>query len=150
MTQFYLTYIHLSNKTGTMARRPRDPEVCEEFAANLRTAVVGKVSKKTAAATLGVSRQMLDVYLKGKATPGSDVIMRAMRAWKLPFAYRGREITISQLTRPARGPTHPQPEQLLLPIEEAILALGQEDLDVRISKKETAGIELQVTIRFAS
>lgn len=133
-----------------MPKRPADPEFCAECARNLRLAVVGKVRKKAAAAILGVSRQMLDVYIKGKATPGPEVILRAMRAWNFTLKYRGREITSSQLMRSV--PEHPPlavPEQLLLPLRDAIDALGEENLLVRISKKEPDRIELQVSIRFA-
>lgn len=132
-----------------MPRRPADPEVCAECARNLRLAVVGKVRKKTAAAILGVSRQMLDVYINGKATPGPDVILRAMKAWNFTLKYRGREITSSQLARSVGKELPPVPEQLLLPLRDAIDALGEENLLVRISKKEPDRIELQVSIRFA-
>lgn len=132
-----------------MPRRPADPEFCDEFARKLRQAIVGKMTKKLAAATLGVSRQMLDVYLNGKSTPGSDVILRAMKAWGFPLKYRGREVMSSQLVRPTAGGADVPPEQLLLPLRDAIHSLDEGDLNIRIAKKEADRIELQVSIRFA-
>jgi len=132
-----------------MPRRPADSEFCDEFAAKLRQAVVGKMTKKSAAATLGVSRQMLDVYLNGKSAPGPDVALRAMKAWNFTLKYRGREITSSQLTRPAVVEIQGAAEQLLLPLRDAIQSLGEEDLRIRIAKKQADRIELQVSIRFA-
>jgi transcriptional regulator with XRE-family HTH domain len=122
--------------------------VCREFAKSLNQAVVGKMSKKTAAATLGVSRQMLEVYLNGEAMPGSDVIMRAMKAWGIPFRFRGRQISVSQLSKPTAVAAS-APEQLSLPLEDAIRHLGPEDLGVSISKKGMDRVELQVSIKFA-
>jgi hypothetical protein len=132
-----------------MPRRPADPEFCAECARKLREAVVGKMRKKAAAAVLGVSRQMLDVYLKAEATPGPDVLLRAMKAWRFTLKYRGREITSSQLARPPAGETPSTPEQLLLPLREAIEALNEGDLGVRIVRKAPDRIELQVSIKFA-
>ncbi len=135
-----------------MPRRAKDPEFCREFAEKLGQAVIGKLSKKEAAATLGVSRQMLDVYLSGKAMPGSDVILKAMamRTWNLPLTYRGREITASQLARPTAShmPT-PAPEQIPLPLKDALDSLNEGDLRIRINKKEADRIELGLSIRFA-
>lgn len=109
---------------------------------------MGKVRKKDAAKTLRVSRQMLDLYLDGKAMPGPDVILRAMKEWNFPLNYRGREITSSQLSRPMVTATHAEPEQLLLPLKDAIHSLDERDLSVRIAKKEPDGIQLEVSIKF--
>lgn len=107
------------------------------------------MSKKLAAATLGVSRQMLDIYLTGKSAPGPDIILRAMKAWNITFTYRGREIASSQLSRPALVEIQSAAEQLQLPLRDAIHSLGEEDLRIRIAKKQADRIELQVSIRFA-
>jgi hypothetical protein len=131
-----------------MARRPADREFCEEFAAKLRPAIVG-MTKKTAAATLGVSRQMLDVYLNAKSTPGSDVVLRAMKAWNFTLKYRGRELSSSQWTRPTVVEIQGAAEQLFLPLRDAIQSLDEGDLRVRIAKREPDRIDLQVSIRFA-
>jgi len=132
-----------------MPRRPADSELCDEFSEKLRQAVVGKMTKKLAAATLGVSRQMLDVYLSGRSAPGSDVVLRAMKAWNFTLKYRGRELTSSQLTRPTAVEIQGAAEQLMLPLRDAIQSLGEGDLQIRIAKKQPDRIELQVSIRFA-
>jgi len=133
-----------------MPRRALDPELCSEFAAKLRTSVDGKISRKLAAATLGVSRQMLDIYLKGRAAPGPDVILRAMKAWGFSLKYRGREVTSAQLIRPRVAGPQTTAEQLLLPLKDAIQSLSDEDIHVKVAKKDADRIQLDVSIRFAS
>lgn len=133
-----------------MGRRPPDYDFCNEFAGKLRKAIAGKVPKKTAAATLGVSRQMLDLYLNGKAMPGSDVILKAMKAWGFPLAYRGREITSGLLASPTKKTQEYElPEQLSLPLRDAIDALGEENLSVKIANRRSDRLELSVSIKFA-
>ena len=61
-----------------------------DFAAKLSKAISG-LSKKEAADKLGVTPQMLNRYLKGKSTPGGEVIKRACEHWKLTLSIRGFE-----------------------------------------------------------
>lgn len=63
-----------------------------EFANKLRAAIQG-VSKKSAADKLGISRQMLRLYLKGKATPGGEVIKKACDEWQMALSIKGFEFT---------------------------------------------------------
>jgi len=133
-----------------MPRRTRDEELCNEFASKLKQAIAGRVRRKTAAALLGVSRQMLDLYMKEKATPGSDVIVRAMKAWNFKLNYRGREFGAPLLTRTEQMTTQVHAEQLRLPLRDAIHSLSQEDIAISLSKKEPDRIDLQVSIKFVS
>ena len=130
-----------------MPRRPADPELRKEFADKLRLAVVGHVSKKSAATVLGVSRQMLDLYLDERAAPGPDVLLRAMREWKFTLKYRGREVSSSQFERPHASEMATIPEQL--PLFDAIRDLDKRDVQISILKKEADRIDLQVSIKFA-
>jgi transcriptional regulator with XRE-family HTH domain len=59
-----------------------------EFASQLAKAIRG-LSKREAAEKLGVTRQMLNRYLKGKSTPGGEIIKRACDEWKLTLSVRG-------------------------------------------------------------
>jgi DNA-binding phage protein len=133
-----------------MPRRLRDQELCNEFAGKLKQAIEGKVRRKAAAAVLGVSRQMLDLYLKEKATPGSDVIVRAMKAWNFKLKYRGREFGAPLLMRTEEATIQVHAEQLPLPLKDAIHSLSQEDIGITLAKKEPDRIDLQVSIRFVS
>jgi transcriptional regulator with XRE-family HTH domain len=108
------------------------------------------VPKKAAAATLGVSRQMLDIYLKGQAMPGPDVILRAMKAWGFPLSYRGREVTSSLLAKPTTNGRNKTAEQLLLPLRDAIDSLSEGNLAVKIASRQADRIDLQVSIKFVS
>jgi hypothetical protein len=130
-----------------MPRRPADPELCAEFSSRLREAVLGKIRKKSAAATLGVSRQMLDLYLNGRATPGPDIILRAMKEWKLRFKHRGQEISSSHFERNLPSVKASAPQQLNL--FDAINSLDQRDLQITLTKKSPDRIEMQVSIKFA-
>lgn len=64
----------------------------EEFAQKL-SAAIEKISKKSAAEKLGISRQMLLLYLKGKSTPGGEVIKKACDEWHLTLSIKGFEFT---------------------------------------------------------
>jgi transcriptional regulator with XRE-family HTH domain len=134
-----------------MPRRPTDKELREEIARRLKLAVEGekKVSKKEAALTLRVSRQMLDQYLKGRATPGPDVVLRAMRAWNFTLKYRGREVGASYFDRTSEKKVEFTPTQLTLPLAQVIAQLDQRDLAIDITKKGADSIQLQVSIKFA-
>lgn len=132
-----------------MPRRPLDTELRREITSKLRLAVEGKVSKKEASDVLRVSRQMLDRYLKGRATPGPDVVLRAMKAWNFTLRYRGRELGTSYFTRPHFIATEQTPVQLELALADIIAALNQRDVQISILKKATDSIQLQVSIRFA-
>ena len=61
-----------------------------EFGSQLAKAIRG-LSKREAAEKLGVTRQMLNRYLKGKSTPGGEVIRRACEEWKFTLSIRGFE-----------------------------------------------------------
>jgi transcriptional regulator with XRE-family HTH domain len=67
-------------------------ELRQEFAHQLSCAIKN-VSKNVAAAKLGISRQMLYLYLKGKATPGGEVIEKACAEWKLTLTIKGNPFT---------------------------------------------------------
>jgi transcriptional regulator with XRE-family HTH domain len=59
-----------------------------EFAKQLSSAIKG-ISKNSAADKLGISRQMLRLYLKGLATPGGEVIKKACDEWHLSLSIKG-------------------------------------------------------------
>ena len=107
-----------------------------------------KISKSKAAEDLGVSRQSLYQYLRGEAVPGSDVLRRACEIWGITLDYKGLSVNVSSFLKPLRG-TRQEPRQLPLLLE-AITALSDRDLDVKIARREQNVIELQVKIRFAS
>jgi hypothetical protein len=136
-----------------MPRRPIDKELRDEITRKLKLAISErKVPKKDAALTLRVSRQMLDQYLKGRATPGPDVVLRAMKAWSFTLRYRGKEVGASYFDRepeePARKAESPA-MQLALPLAEVIAQLDQRDLAIAITRKGVDSIQLQVSIKFA-
>ena len=134
-----------------MPRRATDAELREEISRKLRLAIAGKekVSKKEAALTLRVSRQMLDQYLKGRATPGPDVVLRAMKAWNFTLKYRGRDVGAPYFDRPLERKAVSIPTQLALPLAEIIAQLDQRDLEIAITRKGVDSIQLQVSIKFA-
>src|SRR5713101_3963177 len=103
-----------------MPRRPIDKELREEITSKLKLAVEGRIRKKEAADTLRVSRQMLDQYLKGRATPAPDVVLRAMKAWGVTLMYRGREVGASYFAQNTKTKVELTPVQLNLPLADVI------------------------------
>ncbi|MGD0858982.1 MAG: helix-turn-helix transcriptional regulator [Terracidiphilus sp.] len=67
-------------------------ELRAEFARQLSEAIKG-ISKNLAAKKLGISRQMLRLYLKGMATPGGEVIKKACDEWSLTLSIKGFQFT---------------------------------------------------------
>jgi transcriptional regulator with XRE-family HTH domain len=67
-------------------------ELRTEFSRKLSDAIKG-ISKKIAAEKLGISRQMLRLYLKGTATPGGEVIKKACDEWGLSLSIKGFQFT---------------------------------------------------------
>jgi hypothetical protein len=92
---------------------------------------------------------MLHLYLNEKATPGPDVVVRAMKAWNFKIKYRGRELTAAQLIRSEDKKIEQASEQLPLPLLDAIHSLSEEDIAITLTKKEADSIDLRVSIRFA-
>lgn len=72
-----------------------------EFAAQLSKAIRG-LSKKAAANKLKITPQMLNRYLKGKSTPGAEVVKRACDEWKLTLSVRGFEFKGGAFDTPPR------------------------------------------------
>jgi transcriptional regulator with XRE-family HTH domain len=63
-----------------------------EFSKKLSAAIKGS-SRKLAADKLGISRQMLRLYLKGLSTPGGEVIQKACDEWHLSLSIKGFDFT---------------------------------------------------------
>ncbi|HTZ96047.1 MAG TPA: helix-turn-helix transcriptional regulator [Terriglobales bacterium] len=77
-----------------------------DFAAKLGKAIKG-MSKKEAAEKLGVTRQMLNRYLKSKSTPGSEIVKRACDEWKLTLSVRGFEFKGGAFDVPSKRRSEP-------------------------------------------
>jgi transcriptional regulator with XRE-family HTH domain len=70
-----------------MPKSPTSLTFRREIAACLRKALrENNVSKNKAAKHLGIKRQMLWLYLKGKAAPGPEVLRKASKIWKLTLS----------------------------------------------------------------
>src|SRR5579872_6317653 len=84
-----------------------------DFAAKLSKAIDG-LSRKVAAEKLGVTRQMLNRYLKGKSTPSSEVVKRACDEWKLRMSIRRFDFGGGAFERAARISRYTRLAQLSL------------------------------------
>jgi len=73
------------------------------------------LSDVEAARVLGVRKQMIGPYRKGKALPGTEAIARACIEWKLSFSYQGIEISARTFT-PQNGKPTVVAYQLELPL----------------------------------
>jgi transcriptional regulator with XRE-family HTH domain len=73
-----------------MGKRTRSntAEVRREFAQQVKAATKD-LPKRVIAEKLGISRQMLNLYLREKATPGGEVIKRACDEWQLTLSIKG-------------------------------------------------------------
>jgi hypothetical protein len=98
-------------------RRQSDPE----FTAHVCGAIdhyifEHNLTDVAAAKVLGVRKQMIGFYRKGKAMPGSQVLARACVEWGLRFTYRGQLIGADSLEK-ATGKPQVVPDQMSLPFD---------------------------------
>ena len=119
--------------------------------ADIVRASAGRVGQK--AAEIGAKRQQLEQYAKG-TVPGSDVLLTAFIKWGLRIriddtgAYdqspKWWECGMTAGGRPRRH----TPSPVQLPLFKAIEELKDQDMDVRITRKDPGRIRLAVDIVF--
>jgi hypothetical protein len=126
----------------------RDQDFRDEVARKLRAAIgQRKLSKKAAAQTLQVSRQILYLYLKAKVTPRPEVLRRACKEWLLEFQFRDHAFGVKYFGENNRGIEAAPQKQLSL--FDALNTLNTGNLKVSIAKQEAQRLELSVQIEFA-
>jgi transcriptional regulator with XRE-family HTH domain len=77
-----------------MSKRGADPEFRRAIVNGLLEALRKyKLTKSKAAELLGIERQTLWLYLRGKATPGGEVLRKAFELWGLKIELGGYVIT---------------------------------------------------------
>jgi len=111
---------------------------------------------EAAASEIGVARQSLEQYAEG-TIPRADVLLTAIVRWGLKIRIEDSDAAEIQQRwwecSASRGSlqmhtTPSKPEQLLLPLSQAIEDLGDEDVDLKILRKSPGRIELGVKIQF--
>jgi hypothetical protein len=113
----------------------------EDFAARL-AAVVGPKrhgAQTRVAQLLRVDRQLVHLYLKGKTTPGQDVILRTRELWGFPSEYGG--MPLDSTTFPSRPGPRIEPMQLKLFSED-------QQLKVIVLRRSVDSVDLEVSINF--
>ena len=83
-----------------MGRRPGISNTERLFRAEIARKLLAQIGAKRgartkAAATLGVCKQAMSLYLNEKATPGSEVLRRACLLWNLSFEVEGTVVNSS-------------------------------------------------------
>lgn len=121
-----------------------------EFSAEL-AAAIGTGSKKQAADKLGVTRQMLRLYLKGKATPGGEVIKKACDEWNLSLSIKGFRFTGEDFAASgASGEAKAVPVQLELSLAEVLGKLQSNQLEAEVIGREGDSFYLRLRIKLAA
>ena len=89
-----------------MSKQRSDSEFRRAVASALLGAIrANKLTKSKAADLLKVERQTLWLYLRGKATPGGDVLRRAFEMWDLKI-----ELGTCVITKESFGPRIEAPQ----------------------------------------
>jgi transcriptional regulator with XRE-family HTH domain len=119
-----------------------------EFASQLNNAIKG-ISKKAAADKLGISRQMLRLYLKGAATPGGEVIKKACDEWNLSLSIKGFHFAAEDFASESksREKTLTSPQLNLLDILEK---LQSDQLEAQVVGREGDSFYLKLRIKIAA
>lgn len=128
-----------------MPKKAADVEWRREIAIRFKQAIEKRhLTNTEAARTLGIERQTLWLYLKGKATPGGDVLRKACEAWGITISRKGVEFSASAFG-PQQKATPPRPKQLDL--FEALEMLREAQLDTEVIGKSGQYFELRIRIR---
>jgi transcriptional regulator with XRE-family HTH domain len=117
-----------------------------EVARTLRRAI-GTKKQAEAARELGISRQLLNLYLREKATPKPALLAKACKKWGMKFSYAGIEIP-GNATYADNGQLRPNPVQLSL--FQAIDTLRDADIAVKIDAKQSDTVRLKLELRFGT
>jgi transcriptional regulator with XRE-family HTH domain len=117
-----------------------------EIARALTTAVgAGRGAQSSAAKRLGISRQAISLYVRQKATPSSENLRRMCEILKLPLNIEGAMVDLSSFY-----PKSPSKVPVQTSLFEALSDVGDQQLDVKVLRKRTHSIDLQVSIDFKS
>jgi len=117
-----------------------------EFAARLAKAIAG-ISKQEAATKLGISRQMLRLYLKGKATPSCEIVKRACDEWKLSLSVRGFEFSAEAFAKAPRRQGANKDQAVQLSLLELLDRLRSDQLEAKIVGREGDSFYLKLRIK---
>ncbi|HTQ96981.1 MAG TPA: hypothetical protein VMH89_09245 [Candidatus Acidoferrum sp.] len=106
-------------------------------------------SEQAAANALGISRQRFKQYLDKDTTPKADVLLVAMANWGLTIPYEGITFKARTKSRPIKRRS---PEQLTLDYfdEPQVLCDEENNVEVRVSRKQSDTLKFAVEIRLAS
>jgi transcriptional regulator with XRE-family HTH domain len=128
-----------------MARPPSDPELKNEFSAQIKS-LLSRLTAQEIATELGVQRQTVYNYRDGKNVPSPEVIRRAMEAWPdFSLSYRGRTLTLQDFRR---KPIVTAKKAVQYELWDVIKKLNSESIEIEILKKESSSVQLGVRIFF--
>jgi transcriptional regulator with XRE-family HTH domain len=128
-----------------MARPPSDPELKNEFSAQIKS-LLSRLTAQEIATELGVQRQTVYNYRDGKNAPSPEVIRRAMEAWPdFSLSYRGRTLTLQDFRR---KPIVTAKKAVQYELWDVIKKLNSESIEIEILKKESSSVQLGVRIFF--
>jgi transcriptional regulator with XRE-family HTH domain len=116
-----------------------------DFAAQLSKAIRG-LSKQAAADKLGITRQMLNRYLRGQSTPGAEVVKRACDEWKLTLSIRGFQFKAGAFeSHPKRQSDSSKVAQLSL--LDLLAKLGKDQVEAKIDGRKGDSFYLTLRIK---
>jgi len=136
-----------------MGRRPGISSTERAFRAafaNALKSVIGdqRGSASRAAEELRTSRQAISLYLKEKATPSAELVSRAIKAWNLKINIDGYILSETSYSQKVAVPVPANPLQLPL-LTEALDAISDDDIDVKVAQRIGESIHLKVSLDFA-
>ena len=130
-----------------MPRAASDPDLKREFSGRIRERLL-KESARQVAAVLEVKPQMVYNYRDAKSAPSPEVIRRALETWPdFSISYRGKTLTLQDFHR-ERKPAMTKAKVQQYELWDVIKKLDSESVEIKILKKESASVQLGVTISF--
>jgi transcriptional regulator with XRE-family HTH domain len=128
-----------------MSKRGADSELRRAIVNGLTNAIrANNLTKSKAAELLQVKRQTLWLYLRGKATPGGEVLRRAFELWGLKI-----ELGTYVITKESFGPK-PEPDGRAaeqLDLLDQLEKLSNDQLEVAAMGRRGEYFEFKIRIR---
>lgn len=126
---------------------PNEVRVRQHLAAALHSAIGSKRGARAAAALKArVTRQALSLYMRQKATPGTETLRRLCAELGLRLEIEGATVSGTSGSQPQQ-PIGSMPTQLSL--FDALAAVDRTRLQVDVLSKSVDAVELKVSISFA-
>lgn len=103
------------------------------------------VSRRQMSEALGVTRQAISSYAKGRTTPKPHIMKKLLTTWPDPVSYRRSTFGVEAYDVPSGEPPEPPEERTLFDIK----SITKENLRIEVVNADESSLRLAVEIKIA-